>query len=249
MLRSRGDSWSARRFGPGSAVALLVVGFLVTAGIVQERARERELPGRVEELQALVGRRQGAISALSTEVGRLSARLDRLQRREAAGSEVASELLARVEALRGTAAVAPLEGPGVVVELSDSPREPRTREEVSDFQVHDADLRLVVNELWRAGAEAISVNDRRLASTTAIRTAGSVIQVNLRAIRSPYRVTAIGDPGTLVDGMNRSKIADQFRVWGEVYGLGFRVEQHDRVTVPALPDPTIRWAEPADEGG
>ena len=42
------------------------------------------------------------------------------------------------------------------------------------------DLQIVVNGLWDAGAEAISVNGQRLTSKSAIRFAGQAILVNYR---------------------------------------------------------------------
>ena len=44
--------------------------------------------------------------------------------------------------------------------------------------VHDADLISVVNELKNAGAEAISINEQRLVTTSSIECDGNIIKVN-----------------------------------------------------------------------
>ena len=56
---------------------------------------------------------------------------------------------------------------------------------------------MLVNGLWYAGAEAVSVNDNRVGTLTSIRTAGAAITVNFRSISSPYTVIALGDPEAL----------------------------------------------------
>ena len=50
-----------------------------------------------------------------------------------------------------------VEGPGLVVTLADG-EAPENSLLVSDYLVHDYDLIFVVNELFNAGAEAVSIN-------------------------------------------------------------------------------------------
>ena len=237
-----------RRVHVGLAVVLALSGFLMTAASIQERRREEASPQRRAELQALVEQRRAAIDELSHEVDRLTGELEDAQA-SAAGAAL-QDLRGRVADLRRAAGLEPVRGPGIAVRLSDSPREPRTREELTDLHIQDVDLQLVVNVLWRAGAEAVAVNDRRLVSTTAIRKAGSSILVNYRAVSSPYRVVAIGDPDRLREVLDASEIARRFDVWREVYGLGFEVQGADDLLVPALPGlEGIGFAQPAKEAG
>lgn len=234
--------------GVGLALVLALFGFLVVTGLVQERLREEAAPERTAELRRLVEQRQAAIDELSAEVDRLSARVARVRSRAAEESGRVREAVRRAEALQAAAGLEALAGPGVVVELTDSPRHPRTREELFSLRIQDVDLQLVVNALWRAGAEAIAVNDRRVVATTAIRKAGATILVNYRAVASPYRVVAIGEPEELRGHLRDSGIAERFEVWRDVYGLGFSVEEQDRVRVPALEGPPeLRHARPVED--
>lgn len=73
---------------------------------------------------------------------------------------------------------------------------------VSDLLVHDGDLLQVVNELFNAGAEAISINSQRIVVTTAIECDGNVIKVNGTKIGAPFEITAIGYPEQLA-GISR----------------------------------------------
>jgi uncharacterized protein YlxW (UPF0749 family) len=229
----------------GLTVVLALFGFLLAVGTIQERLREQSDPLRRSELETLVRQRRNTIEALAGDVERLSRQVEEIQRASGEGSSEVGALLRDIAGLEARAGLAGVEGPGLVVELSDSTEEPQTLEDVSDFRIQDVDVQLVVNSLWRSGAEAISVNGLRLASTTAIRKAGSAILVNYRAVSSPYRIVAIGSPEALEDGLLGSEIAQRFDVWEEIYGLGFEVDRSDRISAPALAGlPDLRWATP-----
>ena len=62
---------------------------------------------------------------------------------------------------------------------------------------------MVVNALWAAGADAISVNGQRIGPDTFVRTAGSVILVNVTPVSSALRVSAIGDSNACLSRLVR----------------------------------------------
>jgi uncharacterized protein YlxW (UPF0749 family) len=228
---------------------LLLLGFLVTSALVEERKREEQIPSRAAELLELVRAREAGIEELSAEARLLSSRLADLQRAGSVESERLSEALAGLDSLRLPASVVPATGPGVVVELSDSASSPQTRGELTDLRIQDVDLRLVVNALWQAGAEAVAVNGHRLGATTAIRAAGDRILVNFVGIASPYRVSAIGDPDGLESGLRETEISRQFDVWTQIYGLGFSIRSSGDLTVPGLDAAErLEWARPVGGG-
>ena len=55
--------------------------------------------------------------------------------------------------------------------------------------VHDADLISVVNELKNAGAEAISINEQRLVTTSSIECDGNIIKVNGEKVGAPFTIS------------------------------------------------------------
>lgn len=65
-----------------------------------------------------------------------------------------------------------LVGQGIEITLQDDPTATTENigiyDDISNHIVHDADLRVLINELKNAGAEAISINGQRLVNTTAI---------------------------------------------------------------------------------
>ena len=239
------------RAGLGSIVIpaiLLLLGFLVTSAVVEERRREEQLPSRAAELLALIETQESGITELSKEAHSLSERLAALQRSRARESMRLREALSELNDLALPASVSAARGPGVVVELADSETSPQTRGELTDLRIQDVDLRLVVNALWHAGAEAIAVNGRRVGGSTAIRAAGDRILVNFAPVASPYRVSAIGDPESLETGLAEAEISQQFDVWEQIYGLGFAVRSAADLSVPGLETvERLEWATPTGE--
>lgn len=77
-----------------------------------------------------------------------------------------------------------LKGEGIIITLSDS----------ETHNIEPEHLIRLINELNSAGAEAISVNDERIVSTSEIAIINySRIRINERPVSGPYVIRAIGD--------------------------------------------------------
>lgn len=87
-------------------------------------------------------------------------------------------------------------GKGLTVTLSDGKTEANSFD-VENLIVHAENVLSVVNELKNAGAEAISINDQRMVTLSAISCDGNVIVVNGQKLSSPLVITAIGLPELL----------------------------------------------------
>lgn len=85
-------------------------------------------------------------------------------------------------------------GAGVIVTLADGKNINASTLNPSDLIVHDLDVLSVINELKNAGAEAISINDQRIISTTAISCGGNIIDINGEKVGAPFVIKAIGLP-------------------------------------------------------
>ena len=109
-----------------------------------------------------------------------------------------------------------VKGDGVILTLNDAAEKNPIQAEWS--LLHDSDIYEVVNELKRGGAQAISVNNERIISTTEIVCAGPTIRVNRNRYAVPYEIRAIGDPKRLYSTFNESDILTALR-W-----LDIRVE-------------------------
>ena len=90
-------------------------------------------------------------------------------------------------------------GAGVIVTLTDSKKDISSSLNPSDLIVHDLDVLSVINELKNAGAEAISINEQRLVTTSAIECDGNIIKVNGEKIGAPFTIKVIGLPEVLIN--------------------------------------------------
>jgi len=102
----------------------------------------------------------------------------------------------QLERARTIAGLTDLEGPGVIVSI-DVKQALDWGADVIVQDLHFTDLLKLVNELNAAGAEAISINDERIISTTEIRSAGNFIMINTNRYNTPFEIKAIGNPETL----------------------------------------------------
>ena len=86
-----------------------------------------------------------------------------------------------------------VEGAGVQIVLTDMGGTQLT-DDVSVKKITQEDLLLIVNALFGAGAEAVSVNNQRIIAMSDITTiGGTFIQVNSEKIESSYIIKAIGN--------------------------------------------------------
>ena len=150
---------------------------------------------------------QEAYQRMTTEVAKLQTEKTRLEKALSSHDGQAKVLNDSLQELKIFAGMTPVVGPGVVVTLRDSPKYAGTglgsNIGVSpDATIHDVDALKVVNELIASGAEAVAVNNHRIAGTSSLRCVGTTILVNDVKIASPVVIRAIGDPNTIMGAMN-----------------------------------------------
>lgn len=201
----------------------------LVADIQQESAISEGLADQLEELRVEVGRTRERVLAAS-----------------AVGQEALDDL-ARAE--RGAAAV-PVTGPGLLVTLANA--DPKAdadpvggaTEEDPRGRVQDGYLQVVVNALWAAGAEAVSINGHRLGPTTAIRFAGEAVLVDFRPVANPYEISAIGDQDVLQRRFLENPEVQELAGISEIFDLRFDFAREDDLTLPAASTPELRSAGP-----
>jgi len=241
-----------RRWGRTVVALTMVVAGLLVAVTYNQAAATGE--GRDAVRAALVDDIQGdaALSDdLAAQLGALRAEVTRTRDQLLAASAVgqrARDALARAE--QGAGAV-PVTGPGLLVTLANA--DPRadedpvgggTTEEDPREQVQDGDLQVVVNALWAAGAEAISINGQRLGPLTAIRFAGEAVLVDFRPVTNPYQISAIGDPDTLSTRWLANPQVVALASVSQLFGLRFDYAEEDELTLPAGSIPELVAALP-----
>ncbi|MFZ5968467.1 MAG: DUF881 domain-containing protein [Bacillota bacterium] len=124
---------------------------------------------------------------------------DKLKNDSGAIKETMLEELKRKELQSG---MADIEGPGIVLVVSDATRELGQGEDPNNLIVHNQDILNLINDLNRAGAEALSINGQRVITTSQISCAGATIRINDQVFGQPFVIKAIGNPKTLEAAIN-----------------------------------------------
>lgn len=116
------------------------------------------------------------------------------------------KLMARWEDIRLKAGLTDVEGPGVIIRLDDATA--RKTGNPSLLIIHESDIKIILNDLKKAGAQAISINNERIIATSEQVCAGPTIMINKSRYAVPYIIKVIGDPDILAESMNHSERID-----------------------------------------
>ena len=122
-------------------------------------------------------------------------------------------------------------GPGLRVTLDDSSLKESPTGNLNDLVIHSQDVQAAVNALWRAGAEAISINGERLISTSAVLCVGNTLLLNGTVHSPPYVISAAGAGQ---DRFEDDVLVRRLHGDADVFGLRFSVSHADELRVPAF---------------
>lgn len=227
-----------------AALVAVILGIGLVTGIAASQVRQEagEADQVRQSLVAEIRSQTRASDALAAQAAQLRGQVAQVQSQalgqDAAGRTVA-EQLAALELVTGGAAV---RGPGLLVTLDDAPS--ASDGQVGDGRIFDRDLQDVVNALWAAGAEAISVNGQRLTAQTAIRSAGEAVLVDLRPLSPPYVVKAVGGVDEMQPAFVDGVTARRFTSWTSIYGITFTVNRAASLELPAGSGLELRAVSP-----
>ncbi len=223
------------------SIALLVLGFLIAAQIAAEGPRVRySTEERAPLIETALGL-QSQQEALKAEILALRARIGDLEDQGPQAADSLRRLYARLEEARIAAGLIALAGPGLAFRLEDGGSGAGV-----DALVTARDVRVLVQELWLAGAEGVAVNGERLVGSSAVIDIGGSTLVNSAYLAPPYTVRVIG-PAGLYDRLLASGAFVAF-VQGrlEPAGINLTVAELDTVDLPAFAGTVgLRFAQPA----
>lgn len=226
------------------ALVLALAGLLFAANAHLAQGQEARHP---QDLRELVSAESERLTKLSLQVDGLRSQVDELaSSQNASTGTVVDDQTGLVELTSGRTAVT---GPGVTVRLTDAPTDiPRgSSYRVDDLVVHQQDIQVVMNALWAGGAEAMSLQDQRVISTTAFRCVGNVLSLHGRLYSPPYVIRAIGDPKHLRAALNASPAIQTYLEYVDAVGLGWSVTTQSALDLPAYEGTTdLRYASVPD---
>jgi uncharacterized protein YlxW (UPF0749 family) len=247
--------WRRRGAYALKIITLVATGFLLAISyrevVISQPAENTAHAGLVTQVKD----EQARTDALQQQDDKLRQQVSAAQQNLLGPQSAQLNQIRQQEAAIGLAAV---NGPGVVVTLTDAPApiDPNTGK-ANPAQVNrvlDVDIQTAVNGLWAGGAEAVSINGQRLTTTSTIRTAGSAVLVDFRPVASPYAISAIGPP-QLSDRFDHSAAAADLRSLGTQYGIGFATATAANLQLPAATGTTLSYAHlpgspaPSPSGG
>ena len=211
------------------------------AGVVAGGSRERPRPGAWRVLTPTVVLLSGslfAVSAISSDgtdlrpgitdlttlVSSEAEQYEQLRSRVESLTEEVNELTSRladrdvarvqgrIEDYSDPAGLEPVEGEGVTITLTDSPLGVDETDQPERFLVvHQQDIQAVVNAMWRAGAEAVTIQGQRVVSTTGIKCEGPSVTLHGVPYPPPYVISAVGDPEEIADSVEGDRYLSLYR--------------------------------------
>jgi uncharacterized protein YlxW (UPF0749 family) len=184
-------------------------------------------------LEDEVSERKDAVEGLEAANAQTAAQIAALQEAALQGED--PQLLESTRRWAVASGLGTVTGPGLRVVLTDAEAAADEDPEDLDLRVQDVDLQVLVNGLWAAGAEAIAVNGQRVGATTAIRSAGSAVLVDLVPLVGPYTVDAIGDAGAMQADLARSSAGQHVAMLHATYGIGLEMTSQRELRLPPSP--------------
>lgn len=209
-----------------TAIGLALFALLVTIASVQNRSDRPADQLERNTLVANIQARKSTIDKKNAEATKLSRDVVKLQ-------ALSSQTDPDFEDLRVTTSDIPASGPGIVITADNSSHGNE------DGRVTDTDLQLLINGLWYAGAEAISINGNRLGTLSSIRTAGEAITVNFTSLTAPYTISVVGNTDSLRDRLAENEGGKYWAQRVKKVGLRFDVQGSSRITIPAAPEKRV----------
>ncbi|MDF9408392.1 MAG: hypothetical protein A4E52_00454 [Pelotomaculum sp. PtaB.Bin013] len=204
--------------------------------IVVPRDREQEL---ALEKKSLVE----DLHELQVEISDLSVKLEQAGIGQSEANEAMERELARIRRFAG---LAPVSGPGVELVAQIRPEQDGSGTAYELKDIADQHLLTIVNELNKAGAEAIAINGQRITPISEIRLAGNHINVNGTPISPPYHIIAIGNASALKSRLElKGGLAESLL---SNYGISVETQEKNEVVIPAFAgELNFEYAKPVKE--
>jgi uncharacterized protein YlxW (UPF0749 family) len=240
--RGRGSSPAWRLFVP---LVLVLAGFLFVASAVSSHGTDLRA-GRYGDLAGVVNQQSKRVAALREQASDLSRQVERLSARS--GNHQAGEVQKDVEELRVPAGMTAVGGPGITITLDDAPEDvvQSSGLAASDGIVHQQDIQAVANALWAGGAEAMTIQNQRVISTTGIKCVGNTVRLHGVPYAPPYVIRAVGDPVSMLESVNSNPYIQIYQQYVERVQLGWSLQVEDHLRLPAYGgSPDLRYARPA----
>ncbi len=215
------------------AVVALAVGFLLAGQVKAQLLTPSNQVARNQALIHSVQDLERTNEADRAQIAALRAQIDALETQAAGRSDTTRTLQNQVADLRAHAALTPMHGPGVEVDLSTgSPSADATGQ--ARYLVTFQDVQDLVNLLFAAGAEGVSVSGRRITPLSSFSgSEGEVVIDQGPPLFSPMKVLAVGDRNKMEAALEDPAQLPSLRVRQIQFNLGLKVTGAPDEALPA----------------
>lgn len=166
-------------------------------------ARMPQIDPKAQYTADQLGRIKDENKGLEEEIEKLNKQLHSLEKQAGnADQSVAPEIRDELTKYKIMSGLLSVKGPGISFTVDDNKKDiPSSDKDILLYITHDSDLRMLVNELFIAGAEAVSINGQRITTTTGIICIGTVVKINNQRVSTPFIFNAIGDPKNMINAL------------------------------------------------
>ena len=163
----------------------------------------------------------------------LTSKIEEYTNEKESDAQTSQLLQTELEQLNEQLGKTDVEGEGIVIQLTDKGGT-QLSDDVQVENITSTQLLTIINELFSAGAEAISLNEHRITAMTAVYEIGTeFLKVNGDKISSPYVINAIGDADYLKSAVSgKGGGVDQLKELGHETSVDtskkIKIEKYDK---------------------
>jgi uncharacterized protein YlxW (UPF0749 family) len=216
-------------------IVFLLLGILISVQFHTQQIFRSDLSLQsTDDLTLILKGLQGKQANLEKELQDLEQQQQALDNDTTNGASLFNTLTKESNQLKIALGLIPVKGPGVTVTIP------------PDSNIVYLDLVDIVNELWASQAEAISINDQRVTPWTTIywNKEKMTITVNGADVTFPCTISAIGNPDTLMSGLQLlGGILDNLAVY-KIYPT---VQRSSELKLPGASPPVFQYLQPVQQ--
>lgn len=173
-------------------VVIGVVAAMQYRTILEQEETSQTDVNQVADLRETIIKLNSELDSVTLEKDELKDRLNRIE--QSSHDELIKSLQTELDNVKMFAGLTDVKGSGVYVQIT-------VGERVNAYTLQNY-LLLLINELRACGAQALSINGKRVVSMSEIRVVnGDYISVNAEQLAAPYEIYAIGDPSKMLTGI------------------------------------------------
>ncbi|PRZ42765.1 uncharacterized protein YlxW (UPF0749 family) [Antricoccus suffuscus] len=216
-------------------VVMLIAGCVF--GISASTSRGSDLRSDESQLRELVLARESAVNRYAAERNQLDKSVADLQQGIAGYDVSVAAAQKQAQALEQSAGLTALTGSGVEVSLNDAPLGPNGElppgARPDDVVIHQSDVQGVVNAMWAAGVDAVTIMGKRLINTSAVLCVGNTLLLDGKTYSPPFVIAGIGDQNAIEQHLKDEPGLDLFFEAVDAFGLGYKVVRKSQISAPA----------------